>query len=555
MNKRSELRALIDSENPDILTLTEFGASSNVNDGELGIEGYSLYRGDHSSGGGGLGKGAAIYVKNSLNHSACPLLDKVEFDCSAWCNVLLSGGKRLLIGVAYRSPNSSDNNNERMIEILGTARNMKADYCMICGDFNLPKIDWSTNQCLDTEASFTAKFMEVVEDFGWFQHCKKDTRFRGAQSSCLDLVFTNEESMVDVIQELPPIGKSDHLCQKWELTVKETLYKNASIPRPNYKRAKWTEIKNDVFAFEFEPDTDVENMMDRLLTMLNQTKKANIPLCRPRSIKTRLPWMRGTKIKVQRSRRWKTWSKFRSSGLPRDYDAYKVERNKLNDMVRGAKIKYESGLIADLKDNPNLYYGHCRRSLKTKQGITNVVDADGKLTETDNETASALNVYYHSVFTYDDDTTATPPITEQTQERLCDVTITEESVEEILSSLNANKAAGPDQVEARLLKECAGELAPKLQQIFRKSLDEGQVPRQWKEANIVPIHKGGSKAVMGNFRPVALTSAVCKIMEKIVCTAMISFLTRHHLISPQQHGFIRGRSCQTNIMLCLERWT
>ena len=71
----------------------------------------------------------------------------------------------------------------------------------------------------------------------------------------------------------------------------------------------------------------------------------------------------------------------------------------------------------------------------------------------------------------------------------------------------------------------------------------------------MPIHKGGSKAIMGNFRPVALTSAVCKVMEKVVCSAILSFLTRHRLITHQQHGFVRGRSCQTNVMLCLEKWT
>ena len=94
-----------------------------------------------------------------------------------------------------------------------------------------------------------------------------------------------------------------------------------------------------------------------------------------------------------------------------------------------------------------------------------------------------------------------------------------------------------------------------MREIFRKSLDDGEVPMQWREAHIVPIHKSGSKAIMGNFRPVALTSAICKVLEKIVCATIMSFLTRHNLITSQQHGFVRGRSCQTNIMLCLERWT
>ena len=129
-------------------------------------------------------------------------------------------------------------------------------------------------------------------------------------------------------------------------------------------------------------------------------------------------------------------------------------------------------------------------------------------------------------------------------------------MEEVLLSLKVNKASGPDKVENRMMKECAEEMAPKLQALFRKLMDEGQVPQQWKEAHIVPIHKGGSTAIMSNFRPVALTSAVCKVLERLICAAIMSYLTRNGLITPpQQHGFMRGRSCQTNIMLCLERWT
>ena len=177
------------------------------------------------------------------------------------------------------------------------------------------------------------------------------------------------------------------------------------------------------------------------------------------------------------------------------------------------------------------------------------------LTETEQETAEVLNTYYHSVFTRDDATAPPPDFPIKTEERIVDVFLTDEIVEEKLRQLNPKKAAGPDGVESRVMKECAVELAPILHGLFRKSLDEAEVPDRWKEAEIVPIHKGGSKAVMANFRPVALTSIVCKVFEKIICSAILAFLTTNKLISQQQHGFVRGRSCQTNILLCLESWT
>ena len=555
MNKKSEIHDFIDAHNPHVLALTEFGAATSVKDNELGIEGYTLYRGDHSDGKGGLGRGVGMYVHDSLNHSACPMLEKGNFDCSAWSVIKLKDNKSLLLGAVYRSPNSSADNNQLLLEMIRWAATVKHEYLMICGDFNLPLINWSSHQSADSESSLSSCFLEMVEDLDLFQHVQNSTRFRGSQNSCLDLIFTNEENMVNDIQEWPPLGKSDHLCQKWRLVVSEPIFKNTTKLRHNFKNANWEAMKKDLSTFELNSDDSPDEMNRILVEKINELKTKHIPLCRPKSNKNRLPWMKGAAIKKQRFLKWKTWKRFKQSDLPRDYDAYKMERNKLGDMIRSAKANYEKGLIADMKENPNLFHGHCRQSLKTKQGVSNVIDADGKLTETEEEAATALNTYYHSVFTYDDGLTPPPAFSEQTSERIQDVYLSVEGVEEVLQGLNPNKAAGPDGVESRILKECSKELAPLLYKIYRKSLDKGEVPQLWKEANIIPIHKSGSKAIMANFRPVALTSVLCKVLERMICSAIMSFLMTNGLLSEQQHGFVRGRSCQTNILLCLERWT
>ena len=555
MNKGSEISALVDEQKPHVLALTEFGAGNTVTNGELGIDGYTLYRNDHSSGGGGLGKGVGVYVADTLNHSACPKFDIVEYDCATWFTVKLSDNKTLLVGVVYRSPNSSDQNNERLISMLKLATSLRCDYLTLCGDYNLPRIDWNAQQCLDTDGSYSQNFLNVIEELGLFQHADKPTRFRGVQQSCLDLIFTSEEDMVQEIEELPPLGKSDHVCQRWELALSEVNFKNTTALRRNFRRADWTKIKSDICVFRMEPSDSPNSLNDKLVEMIEKTKSENVPFCKPKSTKCRLPWMKGSRIKRRREAKWRSWKRFKKTSLLRDYETYKFERNRLNDAIRSAKMGYERRLISGMRDNPNLYHGHCRRSLKTKQGVSNVMDGSGKLTETEEEAATALNSYYHSVFTNDNPQDPTPEFPTLTQERLEDVKFDVESVEEVLSNLKPNKAAGPDGVESELLKECAKEIAPALCQIFRKSLDEGEVPAQWKEANVIPIHKKGNKAIMANFRPVALTSVISKVFEKIVCAAIVCFLTRNKLITPQQHGFVKGRSCQTNILLCLEKWT
>ena len=91
--------------------------------------------------------------------------------------------------------------------------------------------------------------------------------------------------MVDEVHELPPIGKSDHICQIWEITVKEVLFKNTTRTRLNYNRAKWEKIRDDIRGFSVELNENVSAMSDKFIAMIDATKRINIPANKPRSIK------------------------------------------------------------------------------------------------------------------------------------------------------------------------------------------------------------------------------------------------------------------------------
>ena len=159
---------------------------------------------------------------------------------------------------------------------------MKNDFLMICGDFNLPMIDWTSHQSRDAENSLSHCFLEIVEDQNWFQHVENSTRFRGSQNSCLDLILTNEENMVNDVQELPPLGKSDHVCQKWKLIVSDPIFKNTTKPRPNYKLANWEAFKADLRLFEFSANDSPNTMNNELVEKIKELEAKHIPLCRPR---------------------------------------------------------------------------------------------------------------------------------------------------------------------------------------------------------------------------------------------------------------------------------
>ena len=64
-----------------------------------------------------------------------------------------------------------------------------------------------------------------------------------------------------------------------------------------------------------------------------------------------------------------------------------------------------------------------------------------------------------------------------------------DDVASLLSELDITKSSGPDNISPGILKECAHELAPSLTGIFNLSLSTGELPSDWKTANVVPIHK------------------------------------------------------------------
>jgi len=80
----------------------------------------------------------------------------------------------------------------------------------------------------------------------------------------------------------------------------------------------------------------------------------------------------------------------------------------------------------------------------------------------------------------------------------------------------------------------------------------GCVPRQWKDANVSPIFKKGSRIAAANYRPVSLTSIVCKVMEGLIRDGLMEYLLSEGLIANEQHGFVKGKACVTNLLETLD---
>ena len=118
-----------------------------------------------------------------------------------------------------------------------------------------------------------------------------------------------------------------------------------------------------------------------------------------------------------------------------------------------------------------------------------------------------------------------------------------------------NKAPGVDSVGTRMLLELSKVISEAVAILFNKSLMTGDVPYDWKLANVTAVFKKGKKSCPSNYRPVSLTVNLCKVFESIMRDKIIEHIERHQLVKESQHGFVRRKSCLTYLLVFLEEVT
>ena len=106
------------------------------------------------------------------------------------------------------------------------------------------------------------------------------------------------------------------------------------------------------------------------------------------------------------------------------------------------------------------------------------------------------------------------------------ITVSTNGIDKLLKDLNPHKAAaGPDQIKPLVLQKLRDVIAPILQVIFQRSLNTGRVPKDWSTAFVCPLFKKGDTSLASNYRPISLTSILCKVLEHVVTTNIVSHVT------------------------------
>ena len=148
--------------------------------------------------------------------------------------------------------------------------------------------------------------------------------------------------------------------------------------------------------------------------------------------------------------------------------------------------------------------------------------------------AEVLNEYFSSVYTTEDISSLPVPFTKfegNASEHLGQLFVTPEMIAKKIKKMKDNKSSGVDGIPPKLLKEIVSQISTPLAKLFNLSLEDGILPSEWKEANITPLFKKGSRNKPDNYRPVHLTSVVCILLETLIRDHMVEFLVKHKLIN------------------------
>ena len=500
-NKMPEFQLLVRHHKPEIICVNEVlpkNFNRQIYPEEFALEGYDMI--SHSNVANNIGRGTILYVHRSLVYKQIFTNALNSFEESVAVEINLNKNDRLLCAGMYRRGESTDENNEKLIEVFSELTNLNNSHLLIMGDLNFKQIKWeSLSTDIYNPDDINNKFVECVRDNFLFQHITEPTRQRGSDTpSTLDLIFTNEENMIPEVDINSPLGNSDHATILF--FIKGKFSKKFSIP------------------------LDEKN--------LKKLKKKN-----------------------------KMWTKIRKDLASEEEKLhYKKLRNQVRRLTRKGKKLHEKTIAKNAKSNPKAFWQYAQSKLKTRSEIPDLIkpgsENEPQYTSSDHEKADIFLDYFSSVFTSEPTGCKLPNFNKRNYvKELDNIKITIEMVEKKLRKIKINKSPGPDAIHPKVLHEVTSAIMLPLANIFATSIQTKTLPDEWKHAQVSAIFKKGKKTLPNNYRPVSLTCIVCKILESIIRDHIITHMTENNLFSPRQFGFISGRSTTLQLLHVLNIWT
>ena len=503
---------------------------------EFKLPGYTTFSCEREN---RVGGGVILYIKSTLN--------PISVKTGTITNVntvfveIKNKSSKVILGLIYRPPGQPLEVDRILSESIFEISCRRET--IIMGDFNLPVTRWG-----DLLNSHTGRdlYTNLLES-DLHQYVNRPTR----DNNILDLIFSTSENLVNEVNVGPVFSSSDHRIITFSIKLKESKVSDSKEKVPDYQKANFNRLRsilNNADWSEISRETNIDQSWENFTTVLNKAINLCVPYRNRRSSMKNKPKWWNNEIKNSLSLKKRAHSKYISTHNEADKLELDRIRRETKRLIKRSKKNLEEYIAEASKSNPKEFYRYVNNKKTEYCNIGPLVKDLGNHTNDEKEMATILNKFFASVFTDEDCLSLQPSQTRRTMKILDDILIVEGDVLHAIEKIKVNKTPGPDKISPRILKEVKHQISKPLSILFNKSLSVGKVPLDWKSANVTPVFKKGDKSQPGNYRPISLTSVVCKLMETIIRDNMVKFFEENNIINNSQHGFRSKRSCLTNLL-------
>uniref|UniRef100_A0A1B6GU06 Reverse transcriptase domain-containing protein n=1 Tax=Cuerna arida TaxID=1464854 RepID=A0A1B6GU06_9HEMI len=554
-NKIDRLSHLIQIIKPHVVVLTEHGLTQDhiIN---TRLEDYCLAaeysRQNHLKG------GVAIYCQESIIDQVEPVEVQnisIELVCEIAMVKIKTPKQHIHIIGIYRPPQGSLTESMDVIaSVLDKVPTWKSPIIMV-GDINI--------DCLKPDRD-QVSFSETLLSYNMTRIPLPPTRITPQSQTSIDCVCTNQKEDEVSVQILSS-GISDHMAQLCMIQILPEKTTNIRGQKRNFSDDNIHSLKHlltcETWDSVFNSDnveTAYDNFSNIIASALNQTcpyKKYNQRRSKRKIWNPELNTLRREFLDAN-ERYLMTGSlehKQEAAAKKKNYDLKIKELRRQSTANQIAQSENKTKAIWDIINNER----------RTKKSLTGP-----KELKIDNKTSDdPLQIvdHFNTVFTTMADSAilSNNPLqnpnnlqaTVLQQLYIPPFHLQETTIEEVIKTINslpAKVSAGVDEVSPKLLKACKYEIAIPLTTIINMSFQSGKFPSHLKLSKVIPIFKQGDQCEATNYRPISLVSTFSKVIEKIVLTRLLNYLTHHNLLTEQQHGFTKNRSTTTALISFIE---
>ena len=551
------LHILIQEHLPFAIALQETRLSmakskKHTGDNDL-LRGYTPYLTNNDDNEDSTQHGVGILIRN---HFISSLL-KINFNITS-CQIIAVQvtlqDRCLTICSLYRKSSEffSKNDLENIISKLPKPY-------MILGDFNAHSTLWGDdNTC--AEGRKVEDFLNVNDEIAMF-NTKAKTFLSSTHHtySSIDLSLCSADTLLDYYWSvLDDLYGSDH----FPIVLKGVNKDNHVdlVPQYNIKKANWSKFR-DLCSQEFEPDLAQDPDHINILTDgIRKIMDQSIPLSNPNGKRPK-PWF-NKDVQEACKKSKAAHRRFRNNPTDQNYQHKKIMRAKARRVIKQSKRKSWRSYVGNLNRYTKLKkVWEMVRKISGKynqQGYKHLINEQGQKVTSKTEIIKNIAEGFAQSSSSDNYSDEIKNIKNSEEQHELDFKSNNKEIynkpfklRDLKRSIKRarNTASGPDNIHIQVIKHLPEETLIILLDIINDIWVRGDFPNIWREAHIIPLPKPNKDLSNKiNYRPIALTSQLCKIMEQMVNERLIFYLNKNGYLSNLQCGFRKNRNCLDHLI-------